>query len=73
MKRWLMLGCWLALLTGCAGVGEPQSAGQLAYIGGDGNVYVVSPERLEEKTAVTTDAQSAREGAGLSYHRLAWS
>ena len=72
MKGWLLLGCWL-LLAGCAGVGEPQSAGQLAYIGGDGNVYVVSPERLEEKTAVTNDAQSAREGAGLSYHRLAWS
>ncbi|MEZ4513172.1 MAG: hypothetical protein R3C62_14985 [Chloroflexota bacterium] len=69
---WLVLGC-LLLLAGCAEVAEPQSVGQLAYIGGDGNVYVVSPERLTEKTAVTADAQSAREGAGLSYHRLAWS
>lgn len=72
MKRWLWLGS-LLLLASCGWRGQAQSAGQLAYIGGDGNVYVVSPERVAEKTAVTTDAQSAREGAGLSYHRLAWS
>lgn len=63
----------MLLLVGCGWWGDQASAGQLAYIGGDGNVYVVSPERLGEKTAVTTDAESAREGPGLSYHQLAWS
>lgn len=72
MKRWLGGGWLWLLLLGC-GRALPESAGQLAYIGGDGNVYVVAAERLGEKTAVTTDAESAREGAGLSYHRLAWS
>ncbi|MEM7116066.1 MAG: hypothetical protein AAF614_26735 [Chloroflexota bacterium] len=66
----LSVACWQAAV--------PPSAGHLAYIGGDGNVYVVEGETLGEgetveKTAVTTDSESANEGAGLSYHRLAWS
>ncbi|MDX1523276.1 MAG: hypothetical protein R3264_16745, partial [Anaerolineae bacterium] len=48
------------------------SPGQLAYISGDGNVYVV-PADLSRKTRITGDATTSREGAGLSYQRLAWS
>lgn len=66
------------LLVGCQRLRSLQSAGQLAYIGGDGNVYVVAGDDFAgggeiDKTAVTTDSESANEGAGLSYHRLAWS
>jgi TolB protein len=44
----------------------------LAYIGGDGNVYVTTSD-LQERLAVTVDATVAAEGNGRSYHRLAWS
>ena len=47
-------------------------AGRLAYIGGDGNVYVTAvndPAPLQ----LTGDATTAAEGPGLSYHRLSWS
>ena len=48
------------------------SPGRLAYIGGDGNVYVTSAD-LTNKVAVTTDATAAWEDSGRSYQRLAWS
>lgn len=46
--------------------------GRLAYIGGDGNIYVTSPG-LEEHFAVTQDATAPPEGPGLSYPRVSWS
>jgi TolB protein len=51
---------------------EPAPAGRLAYIGGDGNVYVTTADRASI-TAVTNDATTAPEGMGLSYHRISWS
>lgn len=47
-------------------------AGRLAYIGGDGNVYVTTPD-LTSKIAVTRDATAPAEYPGYSYHRLSWS
>ncbi|HBY92744.1 MAG: hypothetical protein M5U01_28005 [Ardenticatenaceae bacterium] len=49
-----------------------QPGGRLAYIGGDGNVYVTTADR-RVTAAVTDDATAPPEGPGLSYHRLAWS
>jgi len=49
-----------------------QGSGRLAYIGGDGNIYVTTPE-LEEHFAVTQDATAPPEGPGLSYPRVSWS
>jgi TolB protein len=49
----------------------PAPAGHLAYIGGDGNIYVV-PADLSQKIAVTQDATAPWEGMGRSYQRLAW-
>ena len=46
--------------------------GHLAYIGADGNVYVTTAD-LQTTIAITEDATAPREGAGLSYQRLAWS
>ncbi|HRW07764.1 MAG TPA: hypothetical protein P5121_21830 [Caldilineaceae bacterium] len=54
---------------------QPDSSlagGRLAYIGGDGNIYVTDAE-LTENRAITTDATVVAEGNGRSYHRLAWS
>jgi Tol biopolymer transport system component len=48
------------------------AGGQLAYIGSDGNVYVVTADR-QTKIAITHDASSSPEGNGRSYHRVAWS
>lgn len=47
-------------------------SGRLAYIGGDGNVYVTTVDR-STTLAVTTDATAAPEYPGYSYHRLSWS
>jgi TolB protein len=44
----------------------------LAYIGGDGNVYLAWPNR-PDRLAMTVDATAPAEGNGRSYHRLAWS
>ncbi|MDQ3248228.1 MAG: hypothetical protein M3Q45_03355 [Chloroflexota bacterium] len=62
------------LLVGCQPIAAPPAAGggQLAYIGGDGNVYITSADR-QSKTAITQDATTATEGRGRSYHRVAWS
>lgn len=50
----------------------PANTGRLAYIGGDGNVYVTTPDR--QRTAqITEDATALPEHQGLSYHRLSWS
>ena len=49
-----------------------EGSGRLAYISGDGNIYVTTPE-LEEHFAVTKDATAAPEGPGLSYPRVSWS
>src|SRR5438067_13923845 len=46
--------------------------GQLAYIGGDGNVYVTTADK-RTKVAMTKDATTSAEGNGRSYHRVAWS
>jgi dipeptidyl aminopeptidase/acylaminoacyl peptidase len=48
------------------------SAGRLAYLGSDGNVYVTTAS-LTPKIAVTQDATAAPEYPGYSYHRLSWS
>jgi len=47
--------------------------GRLAYIGGDGNVYVTTTADFQNKIALTTDAEVSAELPGFSYHRLAWS
>jgi TolB protein len=49
-----------------------RGSGRLAYIGGDGNIYVTTPE-LEEHFAITQDANAQPEGPGLSYPRVSWS
>jgi len=49
-----------------------ESRGRLAYIGGDGNVYVTTANR-ETTIAITNDATTFPEKEGFSYHRLAWS
>lgn len=49
-----------------------ESHGRLAYIGGDGNVYVTTANR-ETTIAITDDATTFPEKEGFSYHRLAWS
>lgn len=54
---------------------EPPSVGQsgrLAYVGGDGNIYVTTADR-SEVIAVTDDATAPPENSGFSYHRVAWS
>ncbi|MGB1252095.1 MAG: hypothetical protein ACPG8W_15865 [Candidatus Promineifilaceae bacterium] len=58
-----------SILFGCR---ELPPAGQIAYVGGDGNVYVTSAD-LETTTQITFDANTRIEGAGRSYQRLAWS
>lgn len=49
-----------------------KQAGQLAYIGADGNVYVTTADG-ESSIKVTSDATVPPEGEGLSYHRISWS
>jgi Tol biopolymer transport system component len=44
----------------------------LAYIGGDGNIYITTPE-LTSPIAVTHDATTSPENMGFSYHRISWS
>lgn len=48
------------------------AVGWLAYIGGDGNVYVTTGDR-GSTIRITSDATAGPEESGLSYHRLAWS
>ena len=48
-----------------------RSAGRLAYVGLDGNVWVTSPDQ-GEPSQVTDDATAPPEGQGRSYHRVAW-
>jgi TolB protein len=78
----------LLMLVGCQPLTNPPSApgtvprntattapaqnGRLAYIGGDGNVYVTEAS-LSNTRAVTADATTNPEGNGRSYHRIAWS
>jgi hypothetical protein len=74
LRWWLLLCCWLTLLA-CQPIQYLQrttSQGKLAYIGGDGNVYVTTAGS-QDRVAVTVDATVAAEGNGRSYHRLAWS
>lgn len=50
--------------------------GRLAFIAGDGNVYVTTYDSQDGRgstVAVTTDAEVYAEGNGRSYHRLSWS
>jgi len=49
-----------------------ESMGRLAYIGGDGNIYVTTADRTST-IAITNDATTYWEGAGLSYQRISWS
>jgi TolB protein len=49
-----------------------QNNPRLAYIGGDGNIYVTTIDR-STTIAVTSDATAAAESPGYSYHRLSWS
>lgn len=81
LRVWKVGCCFLfLLLVGCQPITAPASlqpdsplvGGQLAYIGGDGNVYVTDAE-LSNNQQLTTDATVAAEGNGRSYHHLAWS
>lgn len=82
MTRQAQFIIWLGLCL-CIGCGTPSpqptaipdipTVSQLAYIGGDGNVYVTSTADFHSKIALTTDAEVSAELPGLSYHRLAWS
>ena len=47
------------------------TAGSLAYVGSDGNIWVTSPGQ-DEPRQVTDDATAPPEGQGRSYHRVAW-
>jgi Tol biopolymer transport system component len=77
---WLVLGCqapvWpqpLPLTSDETLTPLPSSSsGRLAYIGGDGNVYVTTVDR-SQTIAITADATAAPEYPGYSYHRLSWS
>jgi TolB protein len=46
--------------------------GQLAYVGGDGNIYVTTADGTKT-IAVTDDATAPPEFPGRSYHRISWS
>jgi hypothetical protein len=48
-----------------------EGSGALAYIGGDGNVWITSPGQGWTRQ-VTTDATAPPEGQGRSYHRVVW-
>ncbi len=50
----------------------PTDGGRLAYIGGDGNIYLTGAAG-RNPIPLTDDATTAYEGQGLSYQRLAWS
>lgn len=67
----ILLGCQLAP-SPAATPSAPVRSGRLAYIGGDGNVYITTPDR-SQTVAVTDDATAAAEYPGRSYHRLSWS
>ncbi|NJN99099.1 MAG: hypothetical protein HC875_35905, partial [Anaerolineales bacterium] len=67
----ILLGCQLAP-SPAATPSAPVRSGRLAYIGGDGNVYITTPDR-SQTVAVTNDATVAAEYPGRSYHRLSWS
>jgi len=81
---WLVSSVALLGLSGCQPLPDPARAapdqfvpdadtarGQLAYIGGDGNIYVTDAARTQTK-AITEDATVYAEGSGRSYHRIAW-
>jgi dipeptidyl aminopeptidase/acylaminoacyl peptidase len=79
MFRLAMLGLTVSILLGCQLAPLPAASrsslappGRLAYIGGDGNVYITTADR-SQTVAVTDDATAAAEYPGLSYHRLSWS
>jgi dipeptidyl aminopeptidase/acylaminoacyl peptidase len=71
----LWAGLVLLTLTSCDRTGPVAEAAvqRLAYIGGDGNVYVTTTADLQARQRLTKDAEVAAELQGLSYHRLAWS
>lgn len=71
-RRWLWL--FTLLLLGCRTPEPivPQNS-QLAYVGGDGNVYVTTTADFQSHRALTQDATAPAEQQGLSYHRLSWS
>lgn len=50
----------------------PAPGGHLAYVGSDGNVYVVDPATAET-VQVTADRSSAATGLGIFHTGLAWS
>jgi Tol biopolymer transport system component len=66
-------GSFLAEMSGRAGKTDTAvGPGRLAYIGGDGNVYVSSAD-LAQTLRLTKDATTSPEGMGRSYHRISWS
>ncbi len=71
----LWIGLVLLLLASCDRTESLDRAeiSRLAYIGGDGNVYVTTTADLRAKQRLTDDAEVASELQGLSYHRLSWS
>lgn len=72
-----LIGCRFAFATDAASSPkalstESKSAGRLAYVGADGNVYVTDAARTST-VAVTNNATAPFEGLGLSYQRISWS
>lgn len=51
---------------------EPAGSGHIAYIGGDGNLYVVDGG-LDRHVQLTDDATASIGTLGRSYQRIAWS
>ena len=68
-SRFVLVAFIYLLLAACS---DQPRGGQLAYIGSDGNVYVVDAA-LTDHQQLTDDATARAEGSGRSYHRLAWS
>ena len=67
----LLSSCSWGGWSNLSGSARPEP-GHLAYIGSDGNLYVVAGE-LNEHVQITTDATTAIGTLGRSYHRIAWS
>lgn len=81
LKQLILILSFILIAIGCQAqppstpTTEPPPAhhsGRLAYVGGDGNIYLTTADR-SEVIAVTDDATAPPENTGFSYHRVAWS
>jgi TolB protein len=72
-RKWF-IGLFILLLMACnKSESIEEQVSQLAYVGGDGNVYVTTTVDFQAKHALTHNATVPAEQEGLSYHRLSWS